>query len=155
MEQHSGIGFDSYDRLFPSQDTLPQGGFGNLIALPLQKRPRARENSVFVNEKYEPYEDQWAILSSIRRIDRNEIEAILAEATEDESILGVKRVVLEEDAPWEASPSRKRKEGPLTEPQPKELSMVLGNQLYVAKDDLTPSLRNRLVRLAAFQNPEF
>lgn len=155
MEQHSGIGFDSYDRLFPSQDTLPQGGFGNLIALPLQKRPRARGNSVFVNEKYEPYEDQWVILSSIRRIDRSEIEAILAEAPEDESILGVKRVISEEDAPWEAPPSRKRKEGPLTGPLPEKLSMVLGNQLYIARDDLTPALRNRLVRLAAFQNPEF
>ena len=155
MEQHSGIGFDSYDRLFPSQDTLPQGGFGNLIALPLQKKPRARENSIFVNEKIEPYDDQWALLSSIRRIDRNKIEAILAESNEEESILGVQRVVLEEDAPWEAPPSRKRKEVPLTGPLPKELSLVLGNQLYVAKDDLTPALRSRLVRLAAFQNPEF
>ena len=155
MEQHSGIGFDSYDRLFPSQDTLPQGGFGSLIALPLQKKPRARENSIFVDEKFKPYDDQWAFLSSIRRIDRNEIEAILAEATEDESILGVQRVVLEEDAPWEAPPSRKRKEVPLTGPLPRELSLVLGNQLYVAKDDLTPALRSRLVRLAAFQNPEF
>ncbi|UCC54152.1 MAG: hypothetical protein JSV68_09295, partial [Anaerolineaceae bacterium] len=155
MEQYSGIGFDSYDRLFPSQDTLPQGGFGNLIALPLQKRPRASGNSVFVNEKFEPYEDQWGFISSIRRMDRSEIEAILSEATEDESTLGVKRVVLEEDAPWDVPPSGKRKEGPLTGPLPERLSLVLGNQLYVARDDLTPSLRNRLVRLAAFQNPEF
>jgi superfamily II DNA or RNA helicase len=88
-------------------------------------------------------------------MDRSEIEAILSEATEDESILGVKRVVLEEDAPWDVPPSGKRKEGPLTGPLPERLSLVLGNQLYVARDDLTPSLRNRLVRLAAFQNPEF
>jgi superfamily II DNA or RNA helicase len=154
MEQNSGIGFESYDRLFPNQDTLPQGGFGNLIALPLQKRPRASENSVFVNEKIEPYEDQWAFLSSIRRMDRNETEAILAEATEDETILGVK-VVVSEEAPWAAPPSRKRPEEPLTGPLPEKLTLVLGNQLYVAKDDLTPTLRNRLIRLAAFQNPEF
>jgi superfamily II DNA or RNA helicase len=155
MEQHSGIGFDSYDRLFPSQDTLPKGGFGNLIALPLQKRPRARENSVFVNKKYEPYEDQWAFLSAIRRLDRNEIKAILVEATEEESILGVKRVVLDENAPWKTPPSGKHKEGPLSGPLPNRLSLVLGNQVYLARDDLTPSLRNRLLRLAAFQNPEF
>ncbi|UCC54129.1 MAG: DEAD/DEAH box helicase family protein, partial [Anaerolineaceae bacterium] len=108
-----------------------------------------------MNEKYEPYEDQWAFLSSIRRMDRSEIETILSQATEDESILGVKSVVLEEDAPWDVPPSGRRKEGPLTGPLPQRLSLVLGNQLFVARDDLTPSLRNRLVRLAAFQNPEF
>jgi superfamily II DNA or RNA helicase len=155
MEQRPEIGFDSYDRFFPSQDTLPQGGFGNLIALPLQKGPRAQENSVFVNEKFEPYEDQWAFLSSIRRLDLIEIEAILTEVTEDENILGVKNVISDEEAPWEAPPSRKRKERPLTGPLPEKLSLVFGNQLYIAKDDLTPPLRNRLIRLAAFQNPEF
>ena len=40
MQRRPNVGFDSYDRFFPSQDTLPRGGFGNLIALPLQKRPR-------------------------------------------------------------------------------------------------------------------
>jgi len=47
MEGRPDIGLDSYDRLFPSQDTMPQGGFGNLIALPLQKGPRQQHNSVF------------------------------------------------------------------------------------------------------------
>jgi superfamily II DNA or RNA helicase len=155
MEQRPEIGFDSYDRLFPSQDTLPQGGFGNLIALPLQKRPRARGNSVFVSEEFEPYEDQWAFLSAIRRMDLNEIEAILAEPSEDENILGVKISISQEEAPWEAPPSRKRKEKPLTGPLPKKLSLVFGNQLYIAKDELTPALRNHLIRIAAFQNPEF
>ncbi len=155
MDQRPEIGFDSYDRFFPSQDTLPKGGFGNLIALPFQKRPRERGNSVFVNENLEPYEDQWAFLSSIRRMDLNEIEAILADVTDDENILGVKIAVSEEEAPWEVPPSRKRKERPLTGSLPEKLSLVFGNQLYVAKDDLTPSLRNRLIRLAAFQNPEF
>ena len=155
MEQRPEIGFDSYDRFFPSQGTLPQGGFGNLIALPLQKGPRANENSVFVNEKFETYKDQWAFLSSIRRMDLIEIEGILAEVTEDENILGVKIAISDEEAPWEAPPSRKWKERPLIGPLPEKLSLVFGNQLYIAKDDLTPTLRNRLIRLAAFQNPEF
>src|SRR5262249_62343402 len=55
MERRHEIGLDSYDRLFPSQDTLPKGGFGNLIALPLQKGPRQQGNSVFLNEYFEPY----------------------------------------------------------------------------------------------------
>ena len=156
MEQRPELGFESYDRFFPNQDTLPQGGFGNLIALPLQKRPRERGNSVFLDDDFEPYADQWAFLSSVRRMHRHEIEAILAEALQDEILLGVKIAPAEEDeAPWESPPSGKRKERPLTGPLPKRLSLVLGNQVYIAKDELTPPLRNRIFRLAAFQNPEF
>lgn len=58
MERCPDIGFDSYDRFFPSQDTLPAGGFGNLIALPLQRRPRENGNSLFVDESFQPYPDQ-------------------------------------------------------------------------------------------------
>jgi hypothetical protein len=54
MERRPEIGLDSYDRFFPSQDTLPHGGFGNLIALPLQKRAREHGNSVFVDARFEP-----------------------------------------------------------------------------------------------------
>ena len=49
MEGRPDVGLDSYDRLFPNQDTMPQGGFGNLIALPLQKKPREQGNSVFLD----------------------------------------------------------------------------------------------------------
>ena len=69
MERRPDIGLDSYDRFFPNQDTLPQGGFGNLIALPLQKRPRERGNSVFLDEQCSPYPDQWAFLSTVPKID--------------------------------------------------------------------------------------
>ncbi|MCP5519669.1 MAG: hypothetical protein H7A45_20720 [Verrucomicrobiales bacterium] len=54
MERRPELGLRSYDRLFPNQDTLPQGGFGNLIALPLQRAPRNRDNSVFVREDLRP-----------------------------------------------------------------------------------------------------
>jgi len=60
MESRHEVGRDSYDRLFPNQDTMPKGGFGNLIALPLQKAPRDRGNSVFVDHKFHPHLDQWA-----------------------------------------------------------------------------------------------
>ncbi|HUE87236.1 MAG TPA: hypothetical protein VMO26_14265 [Vicinamibacterales bacterium] len=65
MEGCPDVGLDSYDRLFPNQDTLPQGGFGNLIALPLQKRPRGHGHSVFLDEHFAPWIDQWAFLASI------------------------------------------------------------------------------------------
>ena len=66
----------SYDRLFPNQDTLPKGGFSNLIALPLQKQPREHGHSVFVNERLEPYPDQWAFLASARQLSRAELDRI-------------------------------------------------------------------------------
>ena len=72
--------FDSYDRFFPSQDTMPAGGFGNLIALPFQSRPREGGNSVFVDDDFRPYKDQWAYLSEIGRLSRSELLSRVAEA---------------------------------------------------------------------------
>ena len=77
MERRPEIGLDSYDRFFPNQDTLPRGGFGNLIALPLQREPRKVGNSVFVDEQLQPHADQWAFLSSIKRIARTPIEEVV------------------------------------------------------------------------------
>ena len=70
MERRPDIGLDSYDRFFPNQDTLPHGGFGNLIALPLQKGPRELGNSVFLDEQGEPSSGPWALLSQVSRIGR-------------------------------------------------------------------------------------
>jgi superfamily II DNA or RNA helicase len=157
MERRPEIGLDSYDRFFPDQDTMPKGGFGSLIALPLQKKPRERGFSLFVDEHFQPYPDQWAFLSSVRRMGRKEVETIVDEASKRGRLIGVRMVVTDEedDEPWTAPPSRRREEPPIPGPLPEKISMVLGNQIYIAKDELTPALRNRLVRIAAFQNPEF
>ncbi len=56
MRRHQ-LAMSSYDRLFPNQDTLPKGGFGNLIALPLQYEPRQAGNSVFLDEAFQPQPD--------------------------------------------------------------------------------------------------
>jgi superfamily II DNA or RNA helicase/very-short-patch-repair endonuclease len=157
MEGRPEIGLSSYDRLFPNQDTMPKGGFGNLIALPLQKKPRAAGNSVFLDEQFEPYRDQWAFLSSVRKIPRAQAESLAREAERRGRVTGVRLAFEEEDEdlPWTSPPSRRRKEPPITEPLPKTLELVLGDQIYIAKEHLPPALRNRLIRLAAFQNPEF
>jgi superfamily II DNA or RNA helicase/very-short-patch-repair endonuclease len=157
MEGRPDVGLDSYDRLFPNQDTMPHGGFGNLIALPLQKKPREQGNSVFLDDHLEPWPDQWAFLSSVRKISRAQVERIVQEAERRGRILGV-RLPPQDDGdeePWTAPPSRRRKESPIVGELPETLELVLGNQIYVAKDGLHPGLRNRLLRLAAFQNPEF
>ncbi len=156
MEDRPDIGLDSYNRLFPSQDTLPHGGFGNLIALPLQKRARDQGNSVFLDENLIPWLDQWAFLASLRRIGRAQVEAVVQDAERHGRILGVRLPPDDEDAePWAAPPSRRQPVPLLAGELPTNLELVLGNQIYIAKEGLHPGLRNRLLRLAAFQNPEF
>ena len=78
MEQHAGLSFESYDRLFPNQDMLPEGGFGNLIALPLQRGPRQSGNSVFIDVHFEAIGDQWAYLSGVRKMESEQIEQCLS-----------------------------------------------------------------------------
>ena len=157
MEHRPEIGLDSYDRLFPNQDTLPKGGFGNLIALPLQKQARQRGNTVFLDEQFGPHADQWAFLSSVRRMSRARIEALVRDAESKGRIIGVRMAMADEedDNPWTAPPSRRRKEPPIPGPLPDKIEVILGDQIYIAKENLVPGLRNRLLRLAAFQNPEF
>ena len=157
MEGRPDIGLDSYDRLFPNQDTMPQGGFGNLIALPLQKGPRDQGNSVFLDDQLVPWADQWSFLASVRKIGRAHVEAITQEAEHRGRILGVRLPPQDdgEDEPWTAPPSRRRRDPPIAGDLPQTMELVLGNQIYIAKDGLHPGLRNRLLRLAAFQNPEF
>src|SRR5437867_4439429 len=83
------VGFDSYDRFFPNQDTLPHGGFGNLIALPLQKKARASGNSVFLNEEMVPHADQWTFLSMVQKIGRVTIENLVRDAERKGRVVGV------------------------------------------------------------------
>ncbi|WP_232461932.1 TOTE conflict system archaeo-eukaryotic primase domain-containing protein [Burkholderia ubonensis] len=143
----------SYDRLFPNQDVLPKGGFGNLIALPLQKHPRERGCSVFVDERFEPYADQWAYLAAIRMMDGRDIEGVIFRATGGAHPLDVACIVEEDQVePWKSPPALPKR---LAGPMPASLTLTLANQLYFEKEQLPQALLNRLIRLAAFQNPEF
>jgi superfamily II DNA or RNA helicase/very-short-patch-repair endonuclease len=156
MERRPDIGLDSYDRLFPNQDTMPHGGFGNLIALPLQRAARKQNNTIFLDSACVPWTDQWAFLASVRKIARSQVEQIVEDAERRGRILGVRLPPQddEEAEPWTAPPSRRR-EAPIVGDLPASLELVLGNQIYIPKQELPPAFRNRLLRLAAFQNPEF
>jgi superfamily II DNA or RNA helicase len=157
MERRPEVGFKSYDRFFPNQDTLPKGGFGNLIALPLQKQARERGNTLFLDEQFTPYPDQWSFLASLQRISRARAEALVWNAESSGRVVGVRLALADEDddTPWKAVASRRRKDPPILAPLPEMLELVLADQIYVPKENLPPPLRNRLLRLAAFQNPEF
>lgn len=154
------LSMDSYDRLFPSQDTMPRGGFGNLIALPLQREPRQSGNSVFVDDHLSPYPDdqQWAFLASVQRMEPATVQAIALEATRRGSVIGVRRVDAideEELTPWLRLPSRTPKPVSIAESLPRTVQAVLAQKLFVEKSGLPPTLINQIKRLAAFQNPEF
>ncbi len=158
MEKRHQIGLKSYDRLFPSQDTMPKGGFGNLIALPLQKAPREKGNSVFLDSDFQPFPDQWAYLASIEKLTLIKIEKLASEAIRNKSILCIKASTLEEENtedPWTMPPSGVKKQLIVNYPIPEKVSVVLGDLLYFEKEGLPAGLQNQLIQLAAFQNPEF
>ncbi|MBK6583944.1 MAG: DEAD/DEAH box helicase family protein [Pseudomonadales bacterium] len=144
---------ESYDRLFPNQDSMSKGGFGNLIALPLQKAPRERGCSIFVDGDLRPYRDQWAFLATFQPMPAHDIEPTILRATGNSHPLDV-NFIDEEDQkePWKRpSPATKKLVGPM----PKSLTVTFANLMYFEKAQLPQSLANRLIRLAAFQNPEF
>jgi hypothetical protein len=136
MEGRPDIGLDSYDRLFPSQDTMPQGGFGNLVALPLQKGPRQQHNSEFLDDDVVQWGDQWAYLAGVPKIRRAHVERIVHEAERHGRILGVRLPPQDDgdDEPWTAPPSRYRTEPPVVGELPKTLEVVLADQIYIAKE---------------------
>jgi superfamily II DNA or RNA helicase len=143
----------SYDRLFPNQDTMPKGGFGSLIALPLQMGPREHGFSVFVDAKLRPYPDQWAFLAAIQPMAAHDIEPTILRATGGVHPLDVTFIDDEDLAtPWRRESASTKK---LAGPMPKSLTVTLANLIYFEKAQLPQPLANRLIRLAAFQNPEF
>ena len=157
MEKRPEIGFTSYDRFFPNQDTMPVGGFGNLIALPLQRKAREAGNSVFVDNDLRPYDDQWAYLSSLPRVSADMAFRIADEAELSGRVLGVRMPVDDEhaDEPWKMSPSRRSAPRRIEAVIPPSIRIVVADQVYIDRVGLPPALIAQLIRLAAFQNPEF
>lgn len=157
MSRRHELSMESYDRLFPSQDTLAKDGFGNLIALPLQQEPRQKGNTVFLDENFAPYEDQWAYLSSIGRLTPDVIQQIADEAMRQGDVLGVRRGPAEEDdhSPWNRTPSRKTPKKKICGKFPSETQGVFAQRLFIEKKDLPSPFLTRIKRLAAFQNPMF
>ena len=100
----------SYDRLFPNQDTMPTGGFGNLIALPLQKIPRRAKNSVFVDDRLDPFPDQWRYLAGIPRMEPLVVEKLVRSPERNGNVVGVRMSLADNDSgedPWLLPPSRR------------------------------------------------
>jgi superfamily II DNA or RNA helicase len=147
----------SYDRLFPNQDYMPQGGFGNLIAMPMQKEAALSGNTLFLDENMEPYIDQWGVLKNARKLSIQDVSFVLSKAgvSTVPVLLARDNPVDENDKPWMIMPSGKSTYKPQFENLPKEIEVVLANKIYLSVKDMPSALLNRIRNLAAFQNPEF
>jgi len=160
MNSNHSLGFDSYDRLFPSQDTMPKGGFGNLIALPLQGQRRKYGNSVFLDSNFEPYADQWAFLSTVKNMSPSEVAGLVQRWMDHGGVIDIRRAQSDESDgtdPWILPQSKKKDkdEFKITGPLPSVVKITIANMVFVETGGLPSKLISRLKKIAAFQNPEF
>lgn len=145
--QHPAMSLASYDRFFPNQDTLPAGGFGNLIALPLQAKAREAGNSVFLDDDFTPHPDQWELLSSVPKISRERLEGLLDHAMPTDNVEILPRF---EDRALDTIPAAVKK-GDFTG----TMRATRCAQLKIPTDGLPNSLIAALKRLATLANPVF
>lgn len=162
MAEHSSVTLASFDRLIPNQDTLPEGGFGNLIALPLQRQPRYQGNSVFVDRQFRPFDDQWQYLATVQKISIPDIHRVIDELAQTEKDFSNQTSPLDhltESQPFEIKPWEPETDNDqwkrIAESQTQKLTIVLANGLYFDKRELSPKLKSALSRLASFPNPVF
>ena len=148
MTRNGQMSFNSYDRFFPNQDYLPEGGFGNLVALPLQGQARRKQNSVFVDNDFLVYKDQWAFLYNLKKIRESTIDQLLRLHYQEE--LG-KLSMSSENKPWVT---------PLPQNITQEdfqakVEIIKADKLYIPLKAVSVKVLNHLKRIAAFKNPEF
>lgn len=148
MEREGRMSFKSYDRFFPNQDFMPQGGFGNLVALPLQGKARKNGNSVFVDDDFIPFADQWAYLQEMRKMSPADVERLVSRY--DKEPLG-ELSKSSESAPWERPMPKPMKSTDF----PEHITIIRSSGIYVPIKGLSSKAINHLKRLAAFKNPEF
>lgn len=151
MEIFPNLSFDSYDRLFPNQDILPEGGFGNLIALPLQREARRAGNSSFVDSELNIIDDQWQYLAQIKKLTQQDLTKLRAQILPTESRI-TEQGFIDARPPWEMTAKLK----PLIlKKSPQQITITLANHVYFEMKELPSALSARLRRLASFSNPVF
>ena len=148
MNRDGRMSLNSYDRFFPNQDRLPEGGFGNLVALPLQGQARKNLNSVFVDDDFLAYKDQWTFLYNIKKLREDDVDKLLSlHVNEEFGALSTSS----ESKPW-------------VTPTPQDVTkadfystmeIVKADKIYIPLKSISAKVLNHLKRIAAFKNPEF
>lgn len=145
MANTRSISFEAYDRMLPAQSTIPEGGFGNLIAAPFQGRAQRADNSVFVDDSFTPFPDQWLFLSKVKKLSEqavlNVVGASMVNSTGSTAA----------SAPWEHQPAKPLSRSDFPDP----LVITESDMIYIPQRGLSAAAENRIKRLAAFSNPEF
>jgi len=152
LENNIGLNLGSYDRLFPNQDKMPKGGFGNLIALPLQRIPAKNKNSLFVDTNFEYYKDQWEYLSNVKKVTLTEVNALIEllekEIKNDLSINSNKSVN-------NIISDKKISRNNNIIDMPSEINIILSNGIYIDATILPNELLNLIKRTAIINNPDY
>lgn len=148
MSRDGRMAFDSYDRFFPNQDRMPEGGFGNLVALPLQGKARKDLNSVFVDDEFFAYRDQWTYLAQVQKIEEQKVDVILQNHIhEDLGVLSTSS----ESKPWVTPVPQNINSADFT----KVITITVADKIYIPLNSVSAKVLNHIKRIAAFRNPEF
>ena len=148
MSRDGRMAFDSYDRFFPNQDRMPEGGFGNLVALPLQGKARKELNSVFVDDEFLAYKDQWAYLAQVQKIEEQKVDVILQQHIhEDLGVLSTSS----ESKPWVTPVPQNINSADFN----KAITITVADKIYIPLNSVSAKVLNHIKRIAAFRNPEF
>ena len=148
MSRDGRMAFDSYDRFFPNQDRMPEGGFGNLVALPLQGKARKDLNSVFVDDEFFAYRDQWTYLAQVQKIEEQKVDVILQNHIhEDLGVLSTSS----ESKPWVTPVPQNINSADFT----KAITITVADKIYIPLNSVSAKVLNHIKRIAAFRNPEF
>ena len=148
MRHNGRMSFNSYDRFFPNQDRMPEGGFGNLVALPLQGQARKRRNSVFVDDDFLVYKDQWAFLYNINKMKNKEVDMLLNLHVCEE--LGA-LTTSSESKPWVTPIPQDISKSDFYS----EIEITKADKIYIPLKAVSAKVLNHLKRIASFKNPEF
>ena len=148
MNRHYQLKISSYDCLFPNEEDIPKDGLGSLIPLPLQGAARKNKSSIFIDEKFIPYPDQWEFLGNIKKIKPCQIKALTSGLG---SVFGELReeILLHSRQPYSSPPMFSKDDFPQT------IHIVYSNMLYIPKDGISSQALNKIKRLAIFLNPEY
>ena len=148
MNRDGRMSFHSYDRFFPNQDRMPEGGFGNLVALPLQGQARKNLNSVFVDDDFLAYKDQWTFLYNIKKLREDDVDKLLSlHVNEEFGALSTSS----ESKPWVTPTPQNVTKADFYS----TMEIVKADKIYIPLKSISAKVLNHLKRIAAFKNPEF
>ena len=159
MKKNHSISFESFDRMFPNQDEMPKGGYGNLIALPLQGHSVKQGHSVFVNDDFMPFDDQWAYLSSVQKLKEKDLNRAVKELIAITGDFHVRRNEDDENKQVssivKSSFNGEPKKEIIKEDFSGTVQITLNNQIYVKKKGISEHALGIMRRTAVFLNPEY